>query len=149
MQVALDVDATGHGEQSQQQDDERNVIQKHQVDDFVDGRRHAMDDAEGHDDQQRPDCRDLAEMVMPEVWHRERHDGDRQQDAGKRRDPQQAELAPVDCRCVGAGCKGWEGGKGEQRDGEGERREGGVAFHGQDMYVADTPPSTVSVWPLT
>ena len=59
--------------------------------------------------------------------------------------------AQLDCRGTGSseGVNFDEYTEREQRDGEGERREGGVAFHGQDMYVADTPPSTVSVWPLT
>ena len=124
MQVALDVDAAGHREQRRQQHDERDVVEKQQVDDLVDRGRDTVNQRERDDDQRRPDGGDLAEMVMPEGRRGERHDRDRQQDAGERDHPEEAEMASVDRRGIGSGrqCR--------QREGEGEQARQQVSeFH--------------------
>ena len=51
MQVALDVDATGDGEERQQQDDERDVVEQQQVQGLINRRRDAEHHGEGHNDQ--------------------------------------------------------------------------------------------------
>jgi len=81
------VDAAGDGERRQQQHDEGNVVEQHQVQDFVERRRDAEHHGERHNDQQRPCGGDLAEVVMPEGCGRQRHDGDGEQDAHERQRP--------------------------------------------------------------
>ncbi|MBN8749623.1 MAG: hypothetical protein J0I65_19200 [Variovorax sp.] len=73
--------------------------------DLVDRARQAVEHGEGHDHQGSPSRRDLAEVVMPEARCGKRQDRNRQQDADEREHPGEAEMTPVDCRCLRAGGK--------------------------------------------
>ncbi|MNV63943.1 hypothetical protein D3C71_1565650 [compost metagenome] len=75
VQVAVDVDAAGDGEQRHQQDDERHVLQHHGVQDVVADAGQAMVGRKRQHEGQCPAGGDLAEMVVPDGGSQQRHQG--------------------------------------------------------------------------
>ncbi len=75
-------DAAGNREQPPEQDDEGDVVDQRDVKDLVEG--HApMREQKREGEEQRPESRHLAEMMVPEPGREQRAQGDGQQDSGK------------------------------------------------------------------
>ena len=86
----------GDGEQRRQQDDEREVFGQQRMHQTGPRRLRAKTTAKGQQKCQRPGSHQLAEMVVPEHGSHQRHERDRQQDAGEGHAPQQRQLAAID-----------------------------------------------------
>ena len=95
VQVAPDVNATGHGVQRGQQDDERDVLGQHGMHHPGGGHRWPEQGRKRQQKRQRPTGRHLAEVVVPKHGRHQRHQGDRQQDTGKRHAPQHRQRTAV------------------------------------------------------
>ena len=102
MQVAPDVDAPRHGEQCGEQDDKRNVFGHQRVDKTCARCARAKHQRKRHQKSQRPAGSNLAEVVVPEDRSQQRHQGNRQQNAGKRHTPQHRQRAAIN---IGRQCQ--------------------------------------------
>ena len=99
MDVAPDQDAARHGEQREQQQDEGDVVEERRVGERV--KAVAGPRISGHRarDQERPQGRDLALVMLPGMRREQGKKRDREQDADEGERPGQAERAPVElCR---------------------------------------------------
>ena len=95
MQVATNVNATRHREQSRQQDDERYVFGKQGMHRVGPSCRRAEHQREGHQESQAPCRSHFAVMVVPEVRQQQRHQGNGQQEACERHAPDRRQLSAV------------------------------------------------------
>ena len=82
-ELTFEADTTRDGEQCEQQDDERHVFHEEDMDELIDSQLESEDHGAGHEEGEAPEDSHLAEMVMPEMRHGERADGDGQQHADK------------------------------------------------------------------
>ncbi|MCY1289574.1 hypothetical protein D9M70_386710 [compost metagenome] len=111
VQVAPQQDAAGDGVEGQQQDDEGQVLGEQRVHHQRGAVVQAEAERERQQEGQGPGRGDLAEVVVPEAWGKDRQQGDRQQDAGERQRPGQAQG-----RAVQLG--GLRQGRQQQQDGQ-------------------------------
>jgi hypothetical protein len=96
MQVAFDQHPTGHCEERKEQDQKRDILSEHGMQKFIGREACPEHQRTGHDERQRPEGGDLAEVVVPEIRCPKRQDGNRQQQAGERNDPERSELPAID-----------------------------------------------------
>ena len=76
LEIAAHIDAARHRVQRRQQDHERQVFSQQGMHQVGHGRAHAEHRREGQQKDQRPGGRHLAEMPVPEMGRRQRHQGD-------------------------------------------------------------------------
>ena len=89
-EIAADPDAPGNDEQREQQIDEGEVVEQQRVQEFGRSRHHAEGDGAREKKEKRPDARDLAEMMLPEMRRHEREERDGEQEARERERPDEA-----------------------------------------------------------
>ena len=95
------MNAACHHKQSTHKDNERNVVTDNGVRDGAGGNRAAIDRKKRHSAQQGPSYSDLTEVVMPEVRHKHRAQGNAQQNTGKRNGPSDGKLGAIETGRVG------------------------------------------------
>ncbi len=107
--IAADPDAAGYHEQRERDEDERDIFEEHGVQERRDGRRQPEGERRGHEQRERPEEGDLAEMMLPEMRRKHRQEGDGEQQPREGEPPEQAEPCAVEMVCnrdgVGAVCK--------------------------------------------
>ena len=74
-QRAFEPHAARNGEEGEKQDYERNIVQQDYVQGLVHGCAQAIDKKTGHKEGEPPEDRYLAEVMLPEMRHCKRHDG--------------------------------------------------------------------------
>ena len=125
-QPAGEPDAAGHGKEREQQDDEGNVFEQRHMQHLEQGELPAEHDQEGQQEGERPEGRDLAEMVVPEGRRQQRKERDRQQDADEGHAPDEPERAAVQMRRVRAGGQRRPRAEQQGRNGCGEHAHGSL-----------------------
>lgn len=98
VKIAAHHDSAGHGEQSEEQQNEGDVFEQRGMDECLDGWKRAIPDGKRQDDQGGPHRSNLALVVLPEVRRCEWKYRDRQQHAGEGERPLRPNARPVE-RC--------------------------------------------------
>ena len=93
---AAKADAAGDREQREQHREERNVLEHDRVRDVVQRLAGAERRRERDEERERPQRRDLAVVVVPELRREQRNERDRQQQAGERQSPEQRQRRAVE-----------------------------------------------------
>ena len=105
-------DAAGYREQRQQKQDEGDVFQQGSVNERMYGTRQSDQKRRWYHCERRPDERDLAMVMFPEVGCEEREQCNRKQDADEWQSPRQPKLRPVH---FGGPSFRWKGGGKRER----------------------------------
>ena len=107
--IAADADAAGHHEQRERRRMNGRYSSSTVCKSARDGRRQPEGERRGHEQRERPEEGDLAEMMLPEMRRKHRQEGDGEQQPREGEPPEQAEPCAVEMVCnrdgVGAVCK--------------------------------------------
>ena len=90
------MDAAGDDEQREQQEGEGDIVEQQRMENLGCHRAHAECDGAGYEQRDRPECGDLAEMMLPEMRCEQRQERDREQEPSERDRPDGAERRTVE-----------------------------------------------------